>query len=374
MKKNLRTWFGYAFMTVALLGSGIYACEFASGGGGGGGGGNGSGVLYLLDNQNAQVDIFSSATNLSGSQTITQSLLGDPNNLNTNPNNYFMQNPTALAIDTARNILYVADSNQQAILAFNTASTLSGQVSALRIYPYSDASGINGRVVDLFYDSEHDILYAADQAQETVFRWAGISTLPLPNEQGPTGQIYMGFPMSSMAIDLAHNLIYLGNPSASPSPAVQMYNGLLALTNDTTQPYVASNTFTEIPSAIATLGFVNLNGMVVNPLIVTGGILYVSETGYPSIEIFNNASSLQNEVEATQEISGVDTGLVKNQLSKMILQSNTNNIWAIAGNTQVNIWQNAQQLDPLNANQAPSVSLTITGAGQIVSLALDMTR
>ncbi len=361
----------YFLFLLAFAYSGSLACSFASGGGGGGGSSSAAGILYLLDNQNTQVAIFPNATNLTGSQTVSQVLTGDPDNENTNPNNYFMQNPTALAIDTARNILYVADSNQQAILAFNSASTLSGQVSAIRIYPYS---GTNGHVVDLFYDASHDILFAADQNQQTVFRWAGISTTPLPNEQGPTGQIYMGFAMSSMAIDLPNNLLYLGNPTASPSPAVEMYNGLLALTNDTNTPYVASNIFTETPSEIATQGFVNLDGMVVNPTIVTGGILYVSETGYPSIEIFNNASSLQNEQVATQEISGSSTGLVKNQLSKMILQSNTNNIWVIAGNNLINVWQNAQQLDPQSQNIAPNVSLTISGAGQIVSLALDMTR
>ena len=359
----------YFLFLLGFVYSGSVACEFATGGSGGGSG-SGSGILYLLDNQNTQVDIFSNATNLTGTQTITQSLTGDPTNSNTNPSFTFMQNPTAIAIDVFRNILYVADSNQKAILAFTNANSLSGQVSAARVYPYS---GTNGKVVDLFYDANNDILFAADQNQKTVFRWAGISTGPLSNHSGPTGQIYMGFAMSSMAIDLPNNLLYLGNPLASP-PAVQMYNGLLLLSNVTTHPTTPANIFTETVSTTATLGFVNLNGLVVNPLVVQGGIIYVSETGYPSIEIFTNASSLQNAQVATEKISGSNTGLVKNQLSKMILQSSSNNIWVIAGNNLINVWQNAQQIDPQNANQASNVSLTISGAGQIVSLALDMTR
>lgn len=292
-KKILRIVTFYLLLSGIVYG-GIIACEFASGGSGGGGSGSGSGVLYLLDNQNTQVDIFDNATSLSGSVTPTTTLTGDPTGSNTNPSFTYMENPTAIAIDVLRNILYVADSNQQAILAFTNANSLSGQVSCSRVYPYSTSSGINGNVVDLFYDSNNDILYAADAAQKTVFRWAGISTGPLPNNTSPTGQIYMGFAMSSMTVDVPDNLLYLGNPAATVGPAVQMYNGLLRLTNNTTNPSPPANTFTETPTTIATSGFVNLNGLAINPLVVTGGILYVSEQGYPSVELFNDASSLQN--------------------------------------------------------------------------------
>lgn len=370
MQQKSNRVFLYLFFLLAFASAGSLACTFASDGGGGGTS-NPAGILYLLDNQNTQVAIFPNATNLTGSQTVSQVLTGDPDNENTNPTLIFMQNPSAMAIDTARNILYVADSNQQAILAFTNASSLSGQTSAARKYPYS---GSNGEVVDLFYDGSNDILYAADQNQQTVFKWAGISTVPLATNTGPTNQIYMGFPMTSMAVDVTHNLLYLGNPTASPSPAVQMYDGLLNLSNVTTNPTIASNIFTLTPSDVATQGFVNLDGMVVNPTVVQGGILYVSEAGYPSIEVFTDASSLENAQVADEEISGSSTTLVKNQLSKMILQSSSNNIWVIAGNNTISVWQNAQQLDPQVTDQAPNVTLTISGAGQIVSLALDMSR
>lgn len=254
MQKKIFRIVTFYLLLSAIVYGGIIACEFATGGSGGGGSGNG--VLYLLDNQNTQVDIFTNATTLSGTVTPTTTLTGDPTNSNTNPSFTYMVNPTAIAIDPVRNILYVADSTQQAILAYTNANTLSGQVSAARVYPYSTSSGLKGNVVDLFYDSNHDILYAADAGQQTVFRWLNISTGPLANNSGPTGQIYIGFAMSSMTVDLSTpgNLLYLGNPSASVGPAVQMYNGLLTLTNNTTTPFAPSNTFTENPSTNATLG------------------------------------------------------------------------------------------------------------------------
>jgi len=364
----------YFLVLAGFIGSGSVACEFASGSSGGGGGGSGSGILYLLDNQNTQVDIFSNASGLSGTLTISQSITGDPDNLNTNPSFTYMQNPTALAIDYVRDILYVADTNQQAILAFTNAHSANGQVSATRVYPYALINGnISGNVVDLFYDANNDILYAADALQQTVFRWTGISTIPLPNDQNPTGQIYLGFVMSSITVDLSTvgNLLYVGNPLAK---AVQMYNGLLTLSTNDTNPPTASKIFTENPTDTATNGFVTLSGLAVNPTVVSGGILYVSEEGYPSIEIFNDASSLQNAQDPTAEIAGVATGLVKNQSSKLLVNPNTNALWVIAGNALVNIWNNAQQIDPANTNQAPSVSLAITDAGQLVDLALDTTR
>lgn len=371
MKKNFRVWICFALMYAVLLGSG--PCEFGSDGGGGGGT-TANGILYLLDNQNTQIDIFSNANNLSGTLSITQSITGDPDNLNTNPAFTYIKNPSAIAIDYTRDILYVADTNQQAILAFPNAHSASGQVSATRVYPYTLINGNTlGTVVDLFYDATNDILYAADALQQTVFRWTGISTFPLPNDTSPTGQIYLGFTMSSITVDLSTvgNLLYVGNPLAQ---AIQMYNGLLTLSTNDTNPPTASNIFTENPTTVAPAGFVTLSGLALNPTVVSGGILYVSERGYPSIEIFNNASSLQNNQSPTAEISGSDTNLVKNQLSKLLVNPNTNALWVVAGNSEVNVWNNAQQIDPANANQAPSIELSITDAGQLIDLALDPTR
>lgn len=75
----------------------------------------------------------------------------------------------------------------------------------------------------------------------------------------------------------------------------------------------------------------NLNGLAVNPTVVSGGIIYVSEMGYPSIEIFTDASSLQNGQNSDEELFGSNTGLVKNKLNKMLIQSNSNNLWVVAG-------------------------------------------
>lgn len=366
MQKKLFRIVAHFLFLCGFVYSASLACSFATDSGGGGSS-SGSGILYLLDNATTEVYIFGNAVNLNGTLTISQQITGDPNETNTNPSNIFMENPTALAVDGQRDILYVADGNQNGILAFTGAHALNGQASATRFYPYA---GTNDNVVDMFYDGTNDVLYVADANQLTIFKWERISVNPLATNTPPTSQIYLGFAMSSMTVDVTHNLLYVGNPTASPSPAVQMYNGLLTLSTSGSNPPTATNIFTD-----STQTFVNLDGMAVNPTVVSGGILYVSETGYPSVEIFNNASNLENAVAATAELMGSNTGLVKNQLSKIIIQpANSNTLWAIAGNTLINVWTDAQQINPVNGNQAPSSSLSISGASQIVSLGLDMTR
>jgi len=319
------------------------ACTFATDGGGTGSSGNG--VLYLLDNFSDAVYVFDNAVNLTGTISPSRTLSGSQT---------LIQNPTVIAVDGQRDILYVADSTEQAILVFTSAHTANGNVAPLRKYPGVRRGG------DMFYDSLNDSLYVTDILQNIIVAWDHVSLLSTGT--APSRTIVLNYQASGLVVDTQRNLLYVGNPSGR---VVQMYNGALAL-SALVNPPTAANIFSD-----ATQAFVNMNGFALN---TENNILYVAESANPSIEIFNGVSVLASgAIAASSELEGSNTGLTVN-MHKILIQDNSNTLWSIANNTLINLWTNAQQINTINGNTAPNQSLTISGATQIVGLDLDMTR
>jgi len=343
MKKSLISFLFYLLFCVGISSSGIMACTFATDGGGTGSSGNG--VLYLLDNFSDAVYVFDNAVNLTGTISPSRTLSGSQT---------LIQNPTVIAVDGQRDILYVADSTEQAILVFTSAHTANGNVAPLRKYPGVRRGG------DMFYDSLNDSLYVTDILQNIIVAWDHVSLLSTGT--APSRTIVLNYQASGLVVDTQRNLLYVGNPSGR---VVQMYNGALAL-SALVNPPTAANIFSD-----ATQAFVNMNGFALN---TENNILYVAESANPSIEIFNGVSVLASgAIAASSELEGSNTGLTVN-MHKILIQDNSNTLWSIANNTLINLWTNAQQINTINGNTAPNQSLTISGATQIVGLDLDMTR
>ncbi len=78
--------------------------------------------------------------------------------------------PTDIALDPVRDILYVLDQSAKNVLVFDNASTLTGGESATRIISSDDGLGNNAWVkpTAIFLDAENDLLYLADPGANSV--------------------------------------------------------------------------------------------------------------------------------------------------------------------------------------------------------------
>src|SRR5262245_20923215 len=85
-----------------------------------------TGTLYVLDRFNKSVYVFSDIHNLNGALDPQRTITGSTTQI---------AEPSSLAADSRRDILYVADGNANAVLAFIPGSTSDGDVGPRRTYP-----------------------------------------------------------------------------------------------------------------------------------------------------------------------------------------------------------------------------------------------
>src|SRR5262249_36331374 len=130
-------------------------------------------------------------------------------------------NPTAMTVDGANNILYVADKTNQNILVFTSASTLDGDQAPTRTFAGVQKAGI------LFYDSTHDSLYASDVGNNTankILVWDKASTLS--DGASASRTIPLDYAPATFTVDTQRDLLYVGDTSAQ---AINVYTSASTL-------------------------------------------------------------------------------------------------------------------------------------------------
>jgi len=324
--------------------------------------GNPAGILYAIDEFNVAIYAFSSALTLNGSVAPTRTISGNVNALITRP--------TALAVDSIRDILYVADSSLQEILAFNPASTVNGDVAPLRRYPGPVLGG------NMVYDEVNDRLFVTDETNQLILAWDQISTLPTGTVAGRS--INLGFVPSGIFVDRQRDLLYVGDPAFQ---GVKVYDKPSTLSTNVVAPVKAS--FTD-----STRPFQFVNGLTMN---VPNDLLFVTESSNifvddnnpdndfsPSVEMFDDISVLNQinvSLPADRSISGVNTGLsIDTRQPIFNVADSVATLWVIVNNTTINVWTNANQIgDPGAENLAPTRSIQVSTANaRIIRFDVDL--
>jgi len=203
--------------------------------------------------------------------------------------------PTDVALDKGRDMLYVADDID--IFVFNSASAAAtnGNVAFSRdISPGFAVSAI-------FIDAANNRLFVADQAADAIAIFDNASTLNGPVKATRVVQgaaTHLAVP-SGVTVDGAGRLIVsnVGNGTTIP-PTITIYAN--AATVDANAAPVAEITGTNT-------GMVTPDQIVVDK---TGnGTLYNADPGAARIAIFGGLNTANNNIAPTRSIHGPSTGL-----------------------------------------------------------------
>lgn len=303
-----------------------------------GGGSSGSGILYVVDNLNDAVYVYDDLSTLNGDASATRTITGA---------NTLIASPTVVAVDTSRDYLYVADTTLQKIILFSPASTTNGNATPLRTY-----SGLK-RAGAFFYDVTNDRLYATDLTDQAIKVWDAIRNLT--TDAAPTRTIPLGYTPSSFTVDVTRDLIYVADPV---TVSVNVYESAATLSSGST--VTVSRSLTNSTNA-----FVNLEGLALNE---DNNILFVSESDYNSIEIFDSASTLSGAQASARRIEGDVTTLTVDQGQ---VSFNDNLLYALIDETHLAIWTSA---NTTRDNVAPARSINFTDASRVNSFAFDFTH
>jgi hypothetical protein len=244
--------------------------------------------LYVADTGDLSVVIFDGVSTKTGTVNIapTRTIAGAATGL---------LQPTDVALDKGRDMLYVADDID--IFVFNSASAAAtnGNVAFARdISPGFAVSAI-------FLDATNNRLFVADQAADAIAVFDSASTLNGPVKATRVIQgtaTHLAVP-SGIAVDGAGRLIVsnVGNGTTIP-PSITIYaNAAIA---DGNLPPVAeitgSNTGMSTPDQIV----VDRTGT---------GTLYNADPGAARIAVFANLNTATANISPTRTIKGPSTGM-----------------------------------------------------------------
>jgi hypothetical protein len=148
---------GLLFFAILFLTSCVISPR--RGGTSGGSGGTGTGQLYVSDEGGNAILRFSGATAATGNIAPAANISGASTQLS---------NPQYIFSDPANDRLYVANLNASNVLVFEKVSTLNGNVSPSRVISSTSLA----TPTDVAVDTGRDLLYVADTHEVAVFTGA----------------------------------------------------------------------------------------------------------------------------------------------------------------------------------------------------------
>src|SRR6266700_1079758 len=160
----------------------------------GGNGGNGAGQLYVATP--GSIFRFSNALAATGSVLPAATISGGTTGLSA---------PQRLLVDTAADRLFVANQGGGSVLIFDNASTVTGNVAANRTI-FGGATTLVAPF-DLALDTANNLLYVADGTSIMVF--AGASTIS--GNTPPVRSISMGFAVTGILVNATSNQMFVAN-------------------------------------------------------------------------------------------------------------------------------------------------------------------
>lgn len=293
-----------------------------------------TGLLYVSDRGNQAIYVYDQVGSIDGAVDPVRTISGD---------NTQLENPTAIAVDGRRDVLYVAESASQQVLAFPQSSIADGDVTPLRVYP-----GLL-RSSSLFVDVPGNRLYAADALDQSIKAWDNVTSVA--SGTGPNRTIPLGYEPSAVFVDTDRNLLYVGDPAGG---VINIYKNASSLGVTPTADGVIQD---------ATNPFLDIRGITLN---ISNNLMFVSDDNVPSVDVFTQASTLDGSVAPDRSLQG-DTTTLTFDLGQALFIENV--LYLQTSRTQVAIFDEANSLD---GNTAPTRALTINPANLITGIAVDL--
>ena len=290
-------------------------------------------LLYVLDTFHKAVFVVDHIDTVDGAVDPSRTITGDKT---------LITNPTSIAVDNRRDILYVGDATEQAVLVFAPASQEDGDVAPNRQIPAS------GNIQAMTLDETNNRLYVFNATLQAVQVWNHASTV---NGTPPDNTFTIGFLASSLFIDNQRDILYVGDPIAM---AIQAF----AQASTTIGNAVPAATITNDVTP-----FDRINSLSMN---VPNNFLFMANSLGPLVNVYDKASQLNGSVEPIRLLEGDQTTLSSNMNYLKFL----NNILYVNNNfTQIAIWNNANSV---NGNVPPDRLLTVNGSMNIIAFDIDL--
>jgi DNA-binding beta-propeller fold protein YncE len=252
---------------------------------------------------------YNNANSVTGSVTANRVVAGGSTTLN---------DPRGIAVDMARNLIYVANYGNDTILAFNSASMVTGGGAPSR--SISKVATLT-RPSALFIDVVNDRLYVANTGGNSVLIYDNANTLdgstvsPIRALSG--GLTTLSAP-TGLYVDITRDLLYVANGTNE----ILVFNNAHAATGN-------------VAPVRTIAGLSSPGGIYVDAM---ADRLYVANTGANSVLVFDNAST--NSGPADRTLSG--GGSLLNQPRDLFVDTGTNRLYvANAGSNSILVFNSA---------------------------------
>ena len=236
--------------------------------------------LYVANQAAASILVFDAISTKNGSVPPTRTISGPATSLLA---------PSDVAVDTVKNILYVADGVD--LLAFNNASTVNSNTAFDRDIKFGFT------IAAMYLDSAFDRLYLVDSGTNAIDVFDSASTLNVttaPSRQLIGASTLLNQP-TGVAVDATGKLIVANAGSSS----INVYVNAAAINNNTAPVFqiTGSNTTLNSPAQIA----VNKSSTKVE--------VFIANTGGSNIPVFSDLGSASATGNATpsRNISGASS-------------------------------------------------------------------
>ena len=298
-----------------------------------------TGKLYVSNSGNASILRFDNAFTANGDHAPAATISGSNTTLN---------GPSFMTLDAAADRLYVANRGDLSVVVFDGVSTKTGTVN---IAPTRFIAGPKSGLLqptDVALDKGRDMLYVADDIDIFVFNSASASTTS--GDVAFSRDISPGFSVSAIFIDAANNRLFATDQAAD---AIAIFDNASGLNGTVTANRVIQGTATHlaVPSGVTVDGAGRLivsnvgNGTTIPPTItiyanaatangnlapvaeITGnntgmatpdqivvdktgnGTLYNADPGAARIAVFGSLGTANGNISPTRSINGPSTGL-----------------------------------------------------------------
>jgi sugar lactone lactonase YvrE len=302
-----------------------------------------TGKLYVMESNSNTLLRFDNAFTASGNATPAVTIAG---------NNTTFNFPGFMTLDTTNDSLYIADTGDLSVVIYDGISTKSSG----NIAPSRNITGSLVSPTDVSLDKVRNLLYVADDLDIHVYASASTAN----GTPTPVRDLSVNFQLSGIYIDGANDRLYVADSAGN---AVAVYDHASTLASGL---ITADRAVQGAATHLSGPGSVQVDG---------AGRLVVSNSLAPSITIYANAATADNNIAPVAEIAGAATGFsVPTQI--FVDTTGTGTLYnADPGAARVAVWGN---LNTANSNIAPTrvifgANTGITASGQL-GLALDTTR
>ncbi len=298
---------------------------------GGGGELSGPGMLFVTTADG--VAIFHAASGLTGEVVPNRYLAG----ANTG---FGSLNLCSNHVALPANDLYLGDSIADAVFIFRPASTVDGNVAPTRLLQ-GDAVPLDDPV-GLVVDTTRDILYVGDSSKNTIYVWDDASTLD--GNVAPDRTITGMTTCRDLALDRHANTLY-----ACLGDEIWVFGNASTRDGAAAADRVIAGAATQLAGAFG----IELDR--------NRDLLYVANRGSDNILVFDNASTINGNVQPLHVIAGATTDL--SAPIDLALDVERDHLYEVndvspARPKGIRVWHNASSVD---GNIPPNRTITSPG-------------